>query len=81
MDELDEILEKEEELYDDLIDEKDKQRHHRHPLFVILAIIALIAIVFFAIHYFLLYYPGWLEDTGRPNTRSGCIVMNYPTRF
>ncbi len=50
MDELDEILEKEEELYDDLIEPEDKLRY-RHPLFLILAVIALIAIIFFAIHF------------------------------
>ncbi len=60
MDELDEILDKEEELYDDLIEPEDKLRY-RHPLFLILAVIALIAILFFAIHFFLGSYIPWRQ--------------------
>lgn len=58
MDELDEILDKEEELYDDLIEPEDKLRY-RHPLFLILAVIALIAIIVFAVHFFLGSYIPW----------------------
>ena len=61
MDELDEIMEKEEELYDDLIEPEDKLRY-RHPLFLILAVIALIAIIFFAIHFFLGNYFNWRKS-------------------
>ena len=62
MDELDEILEKEEELYDDLIEPEDK-RKVRHPLFLFLAIIALIAIMFFAMHFFFSSYIPWRKDS------------------
>lgn len=58
MDELDEIMEKEEELFDDLIEPEDKLRY-RHPLFLILAVIALIAIIFFALNFFLGNYVNW----------------------
>ena len=74
MDELDEILHKEEELYDDVITPEDKQSH-RHPLFIILAVIALIAVIFFAIHFFLLYYPGWRAETENAKSRSSVVMI------
>ncbi|MCD6218365.1 hypothetical protein J7L05_10995 [bacterium] len=58
MDELDEIRDKEEDLYDELIEPEDKLRY-RHPLFLILAIIALIAIIVFALSFFLGNYVPW----------------------
>lgn len=58
MDELDEILNREEELYDDVIEKKDKLKY-RHPLFLALAILALIAILFFSVNYFISFYVAW----------------------
>jgi len=58
MDELEEIRQKEEKLYDDVIEPKDKLRY-RHPLFMFLAVIALLAILFFALDYFISAYIPW----------------------
>jgi len=72
MDELDEILQKEEELYDDVIEPKDKLKY-RHPLFIFLAVIALIAILFFAVDYFFSAYIPWrkkLDNAGKHNQSS-----------
>lgn len=69
MDELDEIREKEEELYDDLIEPEDK-RVTRHPLFLFLAILALISVLFFAVNYFITNYFPWREEKTRNRNRS-----------
>ena len=75
MDELDEILDKEEELYDDLIEPEDKLRQ-RHPLFLFLAIIALIAIIFFAIHLFLGTYIPWRKSVDEPAIKTSKILVD-----
>jgi hypothetical protein len=75
MDELDEIREKEEELYDDLIEPEEK-RITRHPLFLFLAILALISVLFFAVNYFVTNYFPWREEKSRNHNRSS-ISMTF----
>ncbi|MBU1022975.1 hypothetical protein KKB99_01695 [bacterium] len=78
MDELDEILDKEEELYDDLIEPEDKLRN-RHPLFLFLAIIALIAIIIFAIDFFLGSYIPWRKTFDKPKPQTSIMFnVNHP---
>jgi hypothetical protein len=75
MDELDEIREKEEELYDDLIEPEEK-RITRHPLFLFLAILALISILFFAINYFITNYFPWREEKIKNRNRSSVSLIS-----
>jgi hypothetical protein len=73
VDELEEIKQKEEDLYPDLIEPKDKLRY-RHPLFIILAIIALIAVIFFAVDYFFINYPRWRKDVEKKDRKTSWVI-------
>jgi predicted metal-dependent phosphoesterase TrpH len=75
MEELDEIHNREEELYDDIIEKKDKLRY-RHPLFIFLAAIALIAILFFSLNYFISFYMSWRKkmEMKRPPEKISTLI-------
>jgi len=80
MEELDEIRNREEKLYDDVIEKKDKIKY-RHPLFLFLALIALIAILFFSISYFISFYVSWKKkmEMRKPPTPVSMIVDKVET--
>jgi len=79
MDELDEILQKEEELYDDVIEPKDKLRY-RHPLFLVLAVVALLAVIFWALDYFFSAYIPWRKkiEEQRKRQNVSCLINEKP---